>query len=401
MASILTKLDTRRADKKGNYPVKIVIFSNQTNASISLNVSIPEKAWIRNGEERPVKTTYPGAKTINDDIQSLFIEFRHKVNDLELKGKAKKMKAADIKRYILSERAEVADAEILFSDFAADFAEGCKSSGTKRNYLHTIGKMKEYAENVNISFEEINLSFLRQFDDYLSKSGSGVNTRSIHFRNIRAIFNRAIDDEIINQDIYPFRKFKIKSKEKDKVSLNSQKVKMLYEYNFKTKSLSMARDYWILSFLLCGINPIDLYHLKKPGKDSIISFERSKTRHESHHTIRLLLQPEAMEIINKYNDSESEYLLNFESKYVNYEIFRSFLSKKIREIAKITGLTGLTMYWARYSWATIADGLDIPEKTISKALGHVDKSLAGRTYITFDWSKVDKANREVIDHVLK
>ena len=61
---------------------------------------------------------------------------------------------------------------------------------------------------------------------------------------------------------------------------------------------------------------------------------------------------------------------------------------------------GLTMYWARYSWATIADSLDIPEKTISKGLGHVDKTMAGRKYIAFDWSKVDKANRQIINHVL-
>jgi len=80
---------------------------------------------------------------------------------------------------------------------------------------------------------------------------------------------------------------------------------------------------------------------------------------------------------------------------------KSFVSKKIREIAKITGFASLTLYWARYSWATIADGLDIPEKTISKGLGHVDKSMAGRKYIAFDWSKVDKANRQVINRVLK
>jgi len=90
----------------------------------------------------------------------------------------------------------------------------------------------------------------------------------------------------------------------------------------------------------------------------------------------------------------------FIDKYMSYDIFKSFLSKKVREIAKIAGLEGLTMYWARYSWATIADSIDIPEKTISKGLGHVDKSMAGRKYIAFDWSKVDRANREVIDFVL-
>jgi integrase len=60
-------------------------------------------------------------------------------------------------------------------------------------------------------------------------------------------------------------------------------------------------------------------------------------------------------------------------------------------------MRGLTLYWARYSWATIADNLDISEKVISKALGHKDTSMAGRKYIAFDWNKVDKANREIIN----
>ena len=87
---------------------------------------------------------------------------------------------------------------------------------------------------------------------------------------------------------------------------------------------------------MCGINLVDLYHLKKPA-DGRISFERTKTKHESHSVIRLLIQPEAQAIIDKYkNDEDSEYLLKFIDKYVSYDIFKSFLSKKIREIATIT-----------------------------------------------------------------
>ena len=59
MASISIKLDKRRVNAEGNYPVKIMIFNNQTDASISLSVFVPEKAWIKNGELRPIKNTYP------------------------------------------------------------------------------------------------------------------------------------------------------------------------------------------------------------------------------------------------------------------------------------------------------------------------------------------------------
>ena len=60
----------------------------------------------------------------------------------------------------------------------------------------------------------------------------------------------------------------------------------------------------------------------------------------------------------------------------------------------------MTLYWARYSWSTIAGELGIEEKIISKGLGHVDKTMAGKKYIRFDWSKVDNANRKIISHVL-
>ena len=401
MASIRVKLDTRRADEHGNFPVKIIITHNQTNSAISFNCYLPAKAWMGDGLERPVKSSYAGAKSINDQIQSLYIELRKKVSDLEISGWAKNMKAADIKERILTDYSVAPVSKANFTSFANKFADECEKQRTKDNYMYTIKKLKEYAGKQEIAFEEINHQFLRQFDSYLSRSGSGVNTRSINFRNIRAVFNRAIDDEVIAQDMYPFRKFKIKSGEKDKVSLKAVQIKMLYEYEFKTPALRMARDYFMLSFFLCGINPIDQFHLKKSDPEGRVSFVRSKMQGGAHNTIRLLIQPEAKEIVERYrNDDESPYLLNFIDRYLSYDIFKSFLSKKIREIAEITELNGLTMYWARYSWATIADSLDIPEKTISKGLGHVDKSMAGRKYIAFDWSKVDKANREVINYVL-
>ena len=399
MASILIKLDTRRANAEGLYPAKLIIFSNQTNAAISLNVSLPARAWIKDGVERPVEAKYPGARVINDSIQNFYIKVRSIISDLELSGQTKRMKAADIKQFIFDFDTPVVENSITFYSFAGGFIQTCKAKKTREGYEYAINKLKN--ENKNLSFENITYSFLRDFDDKLCESGLGINARSIIFRNIRTIFNRAIDDDVIEPVLYPFRKFKIKSEQRDKECLTAEQVRTLYNYEFKTNALSMARDFWMLSFLLCGINPIDLYNLKKPSKDRT-SFIRSKMMHASHDTIKLLIQPEAQAIIDKYKAAnDSDFLLMFESKYVNYDSFKHFVSKKIREVAEITGFTGLTLYWARYSWATIADSLDIPEKTISKGLGHVDKSMAGRKYIAFDWSKVDRANREVIDFILQ
>ena len=58
------------------------------------------------------------------------------------------------------------------------------------------------------------------------------------------------------------------------------------------------------------------------------------------------------------------------------------------------------MYYARYSWATIADKIGIDEKVIDKSIGHVPTTVAGKFYITYDWDRTDQANRKVIDYVL-
>ena len=213
MASILVKLDKRRANAKGKYPLKLVIFNNQKNVSISLSLAVPLSAWIGDGIQRPIKVTYPGAKMINDRIETAYLKIRKKVIDLEDTGEIFTMTPIEIKARILNKGNSAKKTPVAFISFATDFANRCKSSGTKRNYLHTLNKLNEFSDS-ELSFEKMNHSFLRQFDEWLEKSGSGVNTRSIHFRNIRALFNRAIDDEIIEQNLYPFRKFKIKSEQR-------------------------------------------------------------------------------------------------------------------------------------------------------------------------------------------
>jgi len=401
MANVNVTLDTRRADKNGYFPVKLIINHNNTNASIPLNFYLPEKAWIGNGIERPVKSTWPGAKTINDHLQLYYIELRKQIADIEKSVNTSNLKASDIKQMLLDEKKDIEPQKPDFISFTQKYASECRTLKTKEIFLLTIKKLKEFTENSTIQFDEINAQFLRRFDNWMETEGAAKNTRSIRLRNIQTIFNRAIDDEIIKQELYPFRKFKIKSDEKEKVSLTAEQVRTLYMYDFKTPALRMARDFWMLSFFLCGINPVDMFNLKKP-ENGYIKFIRKKMQGGNHNVVNLMIQPEAQAIIDCYkSDEKSPYMLKFNDKYVSYDVFKAFFSKKIREIAKITGFGGMTMYWARYSWATIADGLDIQEKTISKGLGHVDRSMAGRKYIAYDWSKVDRANRIVIDHILK
>jgi integrase len=395
MATLLIKLDTRRANRRGEYPVKLAISAHGKTSYVGLSLSLPASAWQGDGLQRPVHKSFPAAKVYNDSIENFYIEKRASMLKIE---KINSLTADEIKKHLLKDL-HAEKPPVTFYAAAETFMEGCRKQKTKDVYTYTVNTIKKYTKKA-LRFQDIDTSFLRDFSSWLEKAGSSINTRSIHFRNIRAIFNRAITDKLIDREIYPFDSFKIKSEEKENENLTAEQIRALSVYDFKTKSLRMARDFWMLSFFLCGINPIDLFYLQKPDAQNRIRFTRSKEEHVTSDKIKIRIQPEAERIIADYKAAEdSPFLLCFEAKYASYETFYHFIEKKVRETAKIIGFERLTLYWARYSFATIADAIGTQEKVISKALGHADRSVAGKRYINFDWNRVDVANRAVIDAV--
>ena len=87
-------------------------------------------------------------------------------------------------------------------------------------------------------------------------------------------------------------------------------------------------------------------------------------------------------------------LLSWAERCADYRTFAAKTNKALGEIH-----TGLTTYWARHSWATIAASLDISEDTIALALGHASAHATTSIYIERSLRKVDEANRRVLDAV--
>jgi integrase len=101
--------------------------------------------------------------------------------------------------------------------------------------------------------------------------------------------------------------------------------------------------------------------------------------------------------MDKYKGSDR--LLDVLEHYASTHYWTSKVDQKLKTIAAALGLPPISMYWARHSWATICAELDIPKETLSAALGH-SASTVTDIYINFDRSKIDRANRKVLDYVL-
>lgn len=283
-----------------------------------------------------------------------------------------------------------------FLEYAKKQQENFSKNGQKNSselVKYTIVTLKKFLKRNDLSFQEINFSFLSRFESFLIQKQLQTNSISIYLRNIRTIFNKAIDENIIGLEYYPFRRFKIKSERTIKRNLEIETIRTLKNANVKGRK-AFARDMFLLSFYLIGINLVDLYYLKEIYNHTVI-YKRKKTG--KNYIVFLL--PQARKIIEQYPSTTN--VLNVSEIYCNVENFRKAVNVGLKDLCKELKLNiKPTSYYARHSWATIASDLDIPKETISAALGHEIGSKTTAIYIDYDMKKVDKANEMVCNAIL-
>lgn len=392
-------LDKRSVKKNGEAPIKISITHNHKAAQLSTGISVKPEQW--NADLMKI-VGHPKKAALNSLLQRKKFEADDIIEEYARTHNLRNVTAIKLRDLILHHDDEVVTDENLFSPWMERFMD-MKSDGTKRIYNETYKKLCVFADMKTLTFDDINKDWLLRFDAWLAKTSPSKNARNIHLRNIRAVFNYAIDEEL---DIrYPFRKINLRREETKKRALTVEQLRDLFAYpveDYQVRYLDMFK----LIFFLIGINMTDLLHLKDITADGRIEYHRAKT----HRLYSIKVEPEAMEIIEKYRGRE--WLLNPLDTCKSHITYYQHFNKALQKIGDVSFegtrhvkvvkpvFPKLTSYWARHSWASIAAELDIPKETIAAALGHSIGNPITSIYIDFNMKKVDEANRRVMDWVL-
>lgn len=411
MASLKLYFDKRAQRKDNKKPLKAGITNKNEYALINLDVLLLPEQWDANTNK---VINHPNKLFLNNYIGKRVLDIETVLLSLTQEGVIQSMSIKDIKSRIVDSLNPVAIGEeqpqkILFANQLRIFMDDKGNVRTKELYQCTLNRVKDFADINALSFEDMTVSWLKSFEKFLAKTAPSVNARNVHLRNIRAVFNAAIDEELIT--CYPFRKFKIKGKETPKRSLLAEQLCALRDYECE-KHQKPYRDIFMLSFYMIGINIIDLCNLThKSIVNGRIEYYRAKTG----KLYSIKVEPEITELIERYNGED--FLLNMLDRYKNYKDYAQKLNNNIREIGglelvetKIKGknrqikkrnplFPDITTYWARHTWATIAHKIGIPKDVISMALGHEFGQKVTGIYIDLDMEKVDEANRKVLDYI--
>lgn len=297
----------------------------------------------------------------------------------------------------------------------------------------TLNAMIDYFGRDEIYIREITSKSLTGFAAYLqtertmmrkdrdgklqpsTRKGVSDRTLSDYMTNIRTLFNAAMDAyndsemDVMLITHYPFRKFKINTNhESKKRNLSTAQIRLIAGVDdiaddLRAKRLSLARDVFMLSFYLVGMNLADLYYADDYS-DGRISYNRRKTsgRRSDNAFISIKVEPEAIPLIEKYRDKSGGRIFSFYKMYVGHSDFMKNVNAGLKQIASTVGLdVALTSYYARHSWATIArNDCAVSKDDINLALNHVDANMkVTDIYLAKDWTAIDRANRAVIDYL--
>ena len=270
---------------------------------------------------------------------------------------------------------------------------------TAENYSCTLKSFMQFRGDRDVLLSEIDSDLMQLYEAYLHGKGAVRNTSSFYMRILRAVYNRALEKELMEQR-NPFRHVYTGVDKTVKRAVPLSAIKRMKNLDLSLQpNLEFARDMFLFSFYTRGMSFIDMAHLKKKDlQNGFLSYRRRKTGQQLVIKWEKCMQ----EIVNKFHTwDRNPYLLpilNFPNESrKQYKYAQSRINVHLKEIANMIGVSiPLSMYVARHSWASIAKSKNIPISVISEGMGH-DSELTTQIYLaSLDNTIVDNANAQIL-----
>ena len=402
-SNIVISLDTRRKKSDGTYPLIMRIGHNRTTIPISIGINLHQKDWDE--KKRIIKTSYSGADSVtrlNNMLQKKKAEALDMMLKLLEKGELEKLTVADLKARITGVHST--ESFIGYAERLVHELYQANRVGTANSYKGVLNILKAYHKGKDIRFSDINYSFLTKFETAHYRKGNGANSLAVYMRTIRAIWNKALKEGITERSQYPFYDYKIKTAPTEKRALELDLLQRIVALQIPQEHICFhARNYFLASYMLYGMNFTDMAYLKKDDiKDGRIVYRRKKTS----KIYDIKITPALKHILDFYlkANTDSDYVFPILKRDTallqNKDIMwaRKRYNKKLKLLAELCNINKtLTSYVSRHSFATQAMLQQIPLNAISSMLGHSSIKTTETYLKSLPSNILDEYNEKVLE----
>lgn len=373
-------------------------------------------------KELKIKQTSP----LKREVDSLIRGYQEKCAKLQIE--LNHYTLDDVMDYLNGEREK--QQTIDFIKFSREWIASTSIKGAP-NYTTAVNALVRFVGKEELDINLVTQDFLEGFKSFLNtereartkkllQQGKRVPSNrslSLYLVSIKKLFNEAKkkynrkEKNLILIAHSPFDDFSIPRQEATrKRAIPSDIIKKVWKLPYKdmkkgyksTCRYNLAKDCFILSFCLMGMNSADLY-FATDLKNGTISYNRTKTkaRRLDGAKMQVDIPKLVMPIVDKYRDKSGKRIFDFYRYYADEKSFNKAINYGLKEIGSLLGIDDLEYYAARHSWATIAlNKVGIDKYTIHAALNHVDETMkVTDIYIERDFVNENKANAKVVKYV--
>lgn len=419
MLTIRAEVPMTRKRIDGTYNVKIRFTKDRVVKRISTSLFATDADLTSDSKLKE-------ESLIKQEADRLVLHYRTLVNTMHLNYE--NYNVNEIVNRILSK--DEAEKPIDFIEFCRKWINETTIKG-KNNYATTLNSFIRFIGREELEIKKVTVDLLENYKDYIIKVreervknmlevGKRVPSNrclSLYLMSLRHLYSEAQkyynkpDKGIIRIPYTPFEYFKIPKQEATrKRAIQPQQITEIWNLPYQnihkgakhTCRPDLAKDCFILSFCLMGINSADLYNATELiGNRLIYNRTKTKDRRLDKAKMEVVVPDMVLPTIEKYRDQTGQRLFRFYKDYRDHKAFNKAINKGLKEIGDKLNIVDLEYYAARHSWATIAlNKCGIDKYTVHAALNHVDESMrVTDIYIERDFVNENKANAKVIKYV--
>ncbi|WP_455671708.1 phage integrase SAM-like domain-containing protein [Phocaeicola sp.] len=330
-------------------------------------------------------------KIINQRLKYILSSYQEKIDEIIDK---EKYSCAQIKDILEGKTKQ--ETAITIKEYMTDRIERLKKEG-RTNYA----KMNEYTLKTiisilgDITLQSLSISEVEKYSKGLS--GQSNATKQMRLAHLKACINEAIKEGFVKYDINPFVYTKMPKSQARQLDITIDEFIKIRNFETVHKKVSLAKDLFLLSFYLGGINLADIVQID--FSKNTINYVRQKTanKKEGEKNITFTVPQEAKPIIKKYIKRSGKLDFGYKFEYHN---FQCYLNRCMKILAEKTGITSNFCYYsARKTFSQFAFDLGIKTEIIEYCIGQsMKENRPIYNYVRIMQKQADNAILRVIDY---
>ncbi|WP_457079487.1 tyrosine-type recombinase/integrase [Hymenobacter sp. HD11105] len=365
-----------KANKAGEMPVYLRIIKDRKPKYLSIGLRVKLSDW--NNDLSRVRKSHPNSQRVNAFIAQKAAEAEEV--SLELQIESKFVAPVQIKKALMGQSSE------SFLKYFARYLRSLDKAGkigSLDKATAVYSKLKVFMGLSDLLFDEITVSFLKQYEAYLREElGNSVNTIHSNLKIIRKLINDAVQEDLVSPERNPFLKYKLKLEKTTKAFLSEEELEKIWLLPLiKGSKMYHHRNIFVFSAYAGGLRISDLLQLKW---GNFSSTHIRLTMHKTNDVVSIKIPNKALEILQLYKSADSKpsaYIFPFlgvGKDYTNPRVLfkaissaTAYANKDLKTIARTAGVdTLISFHSSRHTFATRALAKGMPIEYVSKLLGH-------------------------------